>query len=150
MVQEILEGTLMNPSCRICGSPDLSLILSLGKMPLANALLTIEQLNEPEATYPLDLVFCPHCSLVQITETVPPEKLFREYLYFSSFSDTMLRHAEQLVGYLISSRHLDERNLVVELASNDGYLLQYYQRKGIPVLGIGPAVNIARVAQEER
>jgi SAM-dependent methyltransferase len=126
------------------------LILSLGKVPLANALLAPEELHEPEATYPLDLAFCPHCSLVQITETVPPERLFREYLYFSSFSDTMLRHAEQLVGYLISSRHLDEGSLVVELASNDGYLLQYYQRKGIPVLGIEPAVNIARVAQEER
>ena len=140
----------MHPSCRICGSPDLSLILSLGKMPLANALLTIEQLNEPEATYPLDLVFCPHCSLVQITETVPPEKLFREYLYFSSFSDTTLQHSKDLVERILAWRHLDNKSLVVEIASNDGYLLQYYQRKGIPALGIEPAVNIARVAQEER
>ncbi|MFQ6027093.1 MAG: class I SAM-dependent methyltransferase [Dehalococcoidia bacterium] len=139
-----------SPVCRICGYPDLRLILSLGKMPLANALLSAEQQEEPEANYPLDLAFCRRCALVQIMETVPPEKLFREYLYFSSFSETMLRHAEQLVGRLIASRRVDGNSLVVEVASNDGYLLQYYQRRGIPVLGIEPAVNIARVAQEER
>jgi SAM-dependent methyltransferase len=95
-------------------------------------------------------VFCPNCSLVQITETVPPEKLFREYLYFSSFSDTMLRHARQLVDELIASRKLGVENLVVELASNDGYLLQYYKQAGVRVLGIEPAVNIAKVAEQER
>jgi SAM-dependent methyltransferase len=137
-------------ACRVCGSRDLRLILSLGEMPLANSLLTVEQLTEPEATYPLDLVFCPQCALVQITETIPPETLFREYLYFSSFSDTMLRHAEQLVERLCVSRHLGAGSLVVEVASNDGYLLQYYRRRGVPVLGIEPAVNIARVAQNER
>lgn len=140
----------MNPLCRICGAPDLRLILSLGKMPLANLLLTPEQLLGPEVVYPLDLVFCSRCTLVQITETVPPEMLFREYLYFSSFSDTMLQHAEQLVERLIPLRHLDGQSLVVEVASNDGYLLQYYLRHGIPVLGIEPAVNIARVAQKDR
>jgi len=140
----------MNPSCRICGSPDLKLILPLGKMPLANSLLTREQLHEPEAVYPLDVVFCCRCTLVQLMETVSPEKLFREYLYFSSFSDTMLQHSEQLVRGLIALRNLDDKSLVVEIASNDGYLLQYYLRQGIPVLGIEPAVNIARVAQAER
>jgi SAM-dependent methyltransferase len=138
------------PVCRSCGEAGLELVLSLGRTPLANALLTIEQLDQPEPTYPLDLAFCPHCALVQITETVPPEKLFREYLYFSSFSDTILRHAEELVGRLIASRRLDGNSLVVEIASNDGYLLQYYQQQGIPVLGIEPAVNVARVAREER
>ncbi len=139
-----------SPVCRICGYPDLRLILSLGKMPLANALLSAEQLEEPEAVYPLNPVFCRRCTLVQITETVSPEKLFREYFYFSSFSETMLRHAEQLVRRLIASRRMDKKSLVVEVGSNDGYLLQYYHRQGIPVLGIEPAVNIARVAQEER
>jgi SAM-dependent methyltransferase len=138
------------PVCRSCGEAGLELVLSLGQTPLANALLTAEQLDQPEPTYPLDLAFCPHCTLVQITETVPPEKLFREYLYFSSFSDTMLRHAEDLVGRLIASRRLDSTSLVVEIASNDGYLLQHYHRQGIPVLGIDPAVKVARVAQEER
>jgi 2-polyprenyl-3-methyl-5-hydroxy-6-metoxy-1,4-benzoquinol methylase len=137
-------------ACRSCSAENLITILSLGSTPLANSLLTTEQLNEPEAVYPLDLAFCPNCTLVQITETVPAEKLFREYLYFSSFSDTMLVHARELVEVVIQSRRLDSNSLVVEIASNDGYLLQYYKQAGIPVLGIEPAVNIARVASEER
>lgn len=134
--------------CRSCGQPGLVEILSLGRTPLANALLTAEQLDGEEPTYPLDLAFCPRCALVQITETVPPEELFLEYLYYSSFSDTMLRHAKELVGQLISSRQLGSDSLVVELASNDGYLLQYYKQAGIAVLGIEPAANVARVAAE--
>ena len=136
--------------CRSCGYPDLELVLSLGKMPLANAFLAAGQLDQPESAYPLDLAFCPHCALVQITETVPPEQLFQKYLYFSSFSDTMLRHAQQIVERLIASRRLEANSLVVEVGSNDGYLLQYYKEVGIPVLGVEPAVNVARVAQEER
>ena len=84
------------PVCRVCGASGLKAVLSLGHTPLANALLEAEQLAKPEPCYPLDLAFCPRCSLVQITETVPPEKLFREYAYFSSFSDTMLQHARDL------------------------------------------------------
>jgi len=137
-------------ACRSCGHNDLSAVLSLGRTPLANALLTTSQLTEPEASYPLDLVFCSHCSLVQITETVPPEKLFGEYLYLSSFSDTLLRHARELAESLIKSRKLDERSLVLEVASNDGYLLQNYHLAGIPVLGIEPAANIARIAESEK
>ncbi|HKS10670.1 MAG TPA: class I SAM-dependent methyltransferase [Pyrinomonadaceae bacterium] len=136
-------------ACRSCGYTELQNVLSLGRTPLANALLTTEQLSEPEATYPLELVFCPRCSLVQITETVPPEKLFRDYVYFSSFSDTMLRHAENLSASLIGSKHLEAESLVIEVASNDGYLLQYYKRAGVPVLGIEPATNIAQVAQQK-
>ncbi len=139
-----------NKSCRSCGESGLEEVLSLGHTPLANALLNREQLDRPEENYPLDLAFCPRCSLVQITKTVPPEKLFGEYLYFSSFSDTMLRHAEEVVGRLVPSRGLGSESLVVEIASNDGYLLQYYKRAGVPVLGIEPATNVARVAEEER
>jgi SAM-dependent methyltransferase len=117
-------------------------------MPLANALLRLEQLHDLEPTYPLVLAFCSECTLVQITETVPPETLFREYLYFSSFSDTLLRHAGDLVTRLIDTRRLNAGHLVVELASNDGYLLQYYQKRGIAVLGVEPARNIAEVARE--
>jgi len=135
--------------CRSCGSPQLEVVLSLGQTPLANSLLTQAQLTEPEPTYPLDLAFCPRCALLQITETVPPEQLFREYLYFSSFSDTMLQHAEALADELIPSRGLSAQSLVVEVASNDGYLLQFYQRRGIPVLGIEPALNVAKVAIEQ-
>src|SRR5262245_41374024 len=100
LVQVFLRGGVVNDqqyACRSCGQIGLQPLLSLGRTPLANALLTVEQLKAPEPTYPLDLVFCPSCTLVQITETVPPEQLFREYLYFSSFSDTILQHAQELV-----------------------------------------------------
>jgi SAM-dependent methyltransferase len=138
------------PKCRSCSATELVSILNLGSTPLANALLTEPELTEPEETYPLELVFCSACALVQITETVSPEKLFRDYFYRSSFSDTMLRHAEALVLELISARGLGQTSLAMEVASNDGYLLQYYRQKNIPVLGIEPAANIARVAREER
>ncbi len=132
--------------CRLCGSTNLVSVLSLGKTPLANALLTEEQLAQPEPTYPLELVFCSECSLVQITETVPPEELFANYLYFSSYSDTMLQHSRQIVERLISQCGLTADSLAVEIASNDGYLLQYYVQAGVQVLGIEPAHNIAEVA----
>lgn len=115
---------------------------------MANSLLTAEQLGEPEDSYPLEVVFCHECALLQITETVPAEKLFREYLYFSSFSSTMLNHARDLAALVIESHKLDHKSLVIEIASNDGYLLQFYQQSGIPVLGIEPATNVARIARE--
>jgi SAM-dependent methyltransferase len=139
-----------SPMCRSCGATELRPILDLGWTPLANALLTAEQLTEPEPVYPLELVFCPACTLVQITETVPPEMLFRDYLYFSSFSDAMLGHARAIVERILTLQPLDANSLAVEIASNDGYLLQYYRQAGIPVLGIEPALNIARVAREQR
>src|SRR3972149_1262649 len=133
--------------CRICGFEDLVPVLSLGSLPLANALLKAEQLSEPEPRFPLDVVLCPNCSLLQITETVPPELLFRNYPYFSSFSDTMLRHAHALAKNLTESLNLTSKNLVIEVASNDGYLLQYFTQMDIPVLGIEPATNIVSVAE---
>ena len=136
--------------CRSCGHTNLKTIISLGRTPLANALLRADQLDEPENTYPLELAVCPHCSLVQITETVPPEILFRDYPYFSSFSTTMLRHAEVLVTQLIHDRRLGPQSLVMEIASNDGYLLQYYKRAGFEVLGVEPASNIAQVAEQNQ
>ncbi len=135
-------------ACRSCGNADIVPILSLGRTPLANALLTREQLGQPEETFPLDLVFCPRCALVQITETVSPEKLFHEYFYFSSFSDTVLQNAHLLADSLIRRCNLNKDSLVVEVASNDGYLLKNYKERGIPVLGIEPALNIARVAEK--
>jgi SAM-dependent methyltransferase len=136
--------------CRSCGGENLVKVLSFGSTPLANSLLTASQLNAEEAKYPLELVFCRSCTLVQITETVPAETLFRHYLYFSSFSDTMLNHVRELAERLIKSRQLNGDSLVMEIASNDGYLLQNYKAAGISVLGIEPAVNIARVAAEQR
>ena len=134
--------------CRACGARNLKLVLSLGKMPLANSLLTAEQLDKPEPVFPLDVTFCPDCALVQITETVPPEVLFRDYLYFSSFSDALVAHARQNVQKLLAARKLGPDSLVVEIASNDGYLLQFFKQAGVPVLGIEPATNIAKVAVE--
>ena len=137
-------------ACRICGQVGLNSILSLGKTPLANALLREDQLDDGENTWPLELAWCPDCSLAQITETVPPEILFREYAYFSSFSDTMVAHAKTIADRLRETRKLGPNSLAVEIASNDGYLLQWYHKAGIPVLGIEPAQNIARVAEAER
>jgi SAM-dependent methyltransferase len=117
---------------------------------LANSLLSKTQADEPEPRFRLDLVFCHSCSLVQITESVSPEALFRDYPYFSSFSDTMLRSAESLSARMAAERGLSAGSLVIEIASNDGYLLQYYMRSGIPVLGIEPAENVAAVAVRER
>lgn len=138
-----------NSNCRLCGSATLETILSLGETPLANHLLAEDELHLQEDCYPLTLVFCPACSLAQIRETVDPEKLFREYLYFSSFSDTTLKNAADIAGRMISSLSLDGNSLVAEVASNDGYLLQNFQQRGIPVLGIEPAENIAAVSREK-
>jgi len=144
-----LHTNTVPAACRSCGNAHLETVLSLGQTPLANSLLTKDDLARPEPTFPLDLAFCPDCALVQITETVPPETLFREYLYFSSFSDEIQRHAEGLSRRLIDSLGLGADSLVVEAASNDGYLLRHYQRAGVPVLGIEPALNVARVAIEQ-
>jgi SAM-dependent methyltransferase len=134
--------------CRSCGAAPLADVLSLGRTPLANALRNEASLALPEPTYPLDLAFCPACSLLQITLSVPPEQLFRDYAYFSSYSDTMLRHATSLARRLVRQLELGRDCLAVEAASNDGYLLKTYRAAGVPVLGIEPARNVARVARE--
>ncbi len=136
------------PTCRSCGAGPLAPVLDLGRTPLANALLTAEVLTRPEATYPLELCLCPACALLQLSEAVPPEMLFADYPYFSSYSDTMTRHAEALATKLMAERQLGPSSLVVELASNDGYLLRHYKERGVPVLGVEPAANVARVAVE--
>lgn len=136
--------------CRACGphAAPLELVLDLGRTPLANRLLRADQLADPEPTFPLDLVRCPACTLVQITETVPPDELFREYAYFSSFSDTMLRHAAASASRLADELKLGPTSLVVEAASNDGYMLRNFVARGVPVLGVEPARNIAEVARK--
>src|SRR3954447_25678792 len=107
--------------CRSCGGHWLELFLSLGKTPLADALVSHEQLELPEEYFPLEVAFCPDCTLVQILEEVPAQKLFVDnYLYFSSFSDDLLRHSWDHVDELVESRGLGSDSLVVELASNDG------------------------------
>ena len=142
--------SLTMPSCRSCGSADLTTFLSLGKVPLVDALLREEDLHKPEGRYPLEVAFCGTCSLVQIFETVPPEVLFgRDYPYYSSFSDTLLEHSRSNAHSLIASLKLGASSLVMELASNDGYLLQYFAERNIPVLGIDPAEGPAQVATKK-
>jgi SAM-dependent methyltransferase len=135
--------------CRSCGSPRGAMILDLGVQPLANNLLRPEDLSKPEPKFPLRLAVCQECWLLQIVDLVPPVQLFSEYLYFSSFSDLMLRHAKQAAERYIAEFALGQNSLVVEVASNDGYFLQYFKGGGVPCLGVEPAANIAKVAQEK-
>src|SRR3990167_7592347 len=121
-------------NCRSCNA-DLDMpIISLGETPLANALLTKDMLELEESKFPLNLHFCKECSLVQIIHSVSPEILFKDYCYYSSFSDTMTRSAQKLVNRLIKHYDLNQDSLVIEIASNDGYLLQFYHKKQISVL----------------
>ncbi len=136
-------------ACRSCGNPELEIIIDFGHTPLADALVTEAQLGQPEITAPLDLAVCPNCSLAQITEVVPPEILFcRDYPYFSSVSAALLEHFGGSARSLIQSRHLDANSLVIEAASNDGYMLKNFVEVGIPVLGIDPAEGPAKAALE--
>lgn len=135
--------------CRSCGAEDLEPVLALGDMPLSDRLVDPAEDASVEPRIPLTLVFCPECTLVQIEETVRPEVLFGEdYPYFSSYSDTLLDHSRRNVQALIERYRLASEDLVVELASNDGYLLQFFAEAGIEVLGIDPAPGPAAVALE--
>lgn len=136
-------------ACRSCGGQGLEAVLDLGQTPLADRLLTPEQLKQPEPMFPLEVGFCPSCGLMQILETVPPSVLFCEdYPYYSSFSDALLKHSKENALDLIERRQLTESSLVVELASNDGYLLKNYVENDIPVLGIDPAEGPAKAAEQ--
>ncbi|MBD3244259.1 MAG: methyltransferase domain-containing protein [Chitinivibrionales bacterium] len=136
-------------TCRSCGCNTLETILDLGESPLADRFPSEEQLRGPEPFYPLKAAFCTECSLVQILETVPPEVLFCDsYPYYSSFSPKLLEHSRENVLDIIKQKPLGEYSLVVELASNDGYLLRNYVEHGIPVLGIDPADGPAAKARE--
>lgn len=137
------------PTCFSCGNSELRSILDYGQTPLADRLLTKEQLDEPELTAPLELVFCPDCRLVQITESVSPEILFsKDYPYFSSVSPALLEHFRESAMAIIQSQKLKSNNLVIEAASNDGYMLKNFVEMGIPVLGIDPAQGPAETARK--
>ena len=132
-------------ACRSCDGPELLPVLDLGEQPLANAFRRPAD-TSPEARYPLALVFCPACSLVQLTGNVPPAELFDDYPYFSSYSDSMVEAMRLLADRLTTAEGLDGDSLVVEVASNDGYLLKHYLERGVAVLGVEPAANVAQVA----
>ena len=138
--------------CRSCGGTHLTTFLSLGNLPLSDGFISQQQLasTSEDKRYPLDVAFCSDCALVQILDTVPPETLFdQDYPYFSSFTDSLLKHSAAHVAERIEDRKLTKDSLVVELASNDGYLLQYYAREGIPVLGIDPAPGPVEAARDK-
>ncbi|MGH9502224.1 MAG: methyltransferase domain-containing protein [Terriglobales bacterium] len=132
--------------CRFCGSVLRRTFCDLGMSPPCESNLSAGQLNQMEAFYPLHVFICEQCFLVQLEEYVSPENIFTEYAYFSSFSDSWLAHAKAYTDLMVERFALDGKSLVVELASNDGYLLQYFMEKGVPVLGIEPAVNVAKEA----
>ncbi len=139
----------LHTTCRSCERSGLEVFLDLGQTPLADRILTAEQLKEEEPFYPLEVAFCSNCGLVQILETLPPEVLFCDkYPYYSSFSRALLEHSKCNVRDLIHSRNLGPESFVVELASNDGYLLKNYVENGVPCLGIDPADGPAIAAEK--
>lgn len=136
-------------ACRGCGNKEFEVFLDLGETPLADALVEESRLSLEEEKFPLQVAFCEECSLVQITEDVDPEKLFVDnYLYFSSFSPALLSHSREHAMGLINSQGLDSESLVVEIASNDGYLLKNFVENNIPVLGLDPAPDQAMKAND--
>lgn len=136
----------MQLCCRSCGKALEHVVVDLGVSPLSNRYLRDEDLEGLEPFYPLKLRVCDACWLVQIPEFVPPSDIFRDYAYFSSFSDSWLAHCRNYVDMIVERLALSSDSQVVELASNDGYLLQYFIEKNIPALGIEPAANVAEAA----
>jgi 2-polyprenyl-3-methyl-5-hydroxy-6-metoxy-1,4-benzoquinol methylase len=129
--------------CRFCNTELRHIFVDLGMSPPCESYLRIDQLDQMEPFYPLNVYVCKNCFLVQLPTYVNPEEIFSNYAYFSSYSDTWLRHSETYTEMIIERLGLNERSHVVEVASNDGYLLQYFVARGVPVLGIEPAANVA-------
>ena len=133
-------------ACLFCGTTLRHTLVDLGMSPLCESYLATDQLNQMEPFYPLHVWVCEQCFLVQVQEYVRPEHIFSDYAYFSSYSDSWLRHAKTYTERMVTRLGLDAGSQVIEVGSNDGYLLQYFVAQGIPVLGIEPAANVARVA----
>jgi SAM-dependent methyltransferase len=134
-------------ACRFCGAPLSEVFVDLGASPLANSYLEPEDLGRAEAFYPLAVYTCGECLLVQLPEAERPEAIFSDYAYFSSFSDSWLRHAEAYAEAMIERFGFGAGHQVIEIASNDGYLLRWFKAWGVPVLGVEPAGNVAQVAE---
>ena len=135
--------------CRFCAEPLTHTFVDLGLSPLCQTVIEPTQLHLGEMFYPLNVFICEHCLLVQLLEYVPPEEIFTEYAYFSSFIDALVNQAADYADMMTERFALDAEKLVVEIASNDGYLLQHFVKKGIPVLGIEPAANVAAAAEQK-
>lgn len=135
--------------CRFCGTKLQDTFVDLGMSPLSNSYIKPENLQRKESFYPLHAYVCRECFLVQLEEFESPESIFSDYAYFSSYSDTWLKHAFEYANMMIHRFHLNSYSKVIEIASNDGYLLQYFKEKNIPVLGIEPAKNVAVEAEKK-
>ena len=135
-------------NCRFCGNDLSQIFLDLGITPLANSFLKKSELNNNESFFPLQVYVCEKCYLFQLKQFQTPNEIFSNYAYFSSYSSSWLKHAENYVEMILERFPLNQNSLVIELASNDGYLLQYFNKKNIPVLGIEPAENVAKIAIE--
>ena len=135
-------------TCRGCGGANLSQFLSLGDLPLANAFLTADQLQEPEARFPLEVYFCRDCALIQLLHVVNPQVLFSNYIYRTGTNKTIAQHNAALAQAAVQKTGLRSGDLVLEVASNDGSLLQCFRQRGMRTLGVEPAENIAEVARE--
>lgn len=144
-----LEDLVSRPglSCRFCGAPLSHVFVDLGVSPLANSYLEPADLGKAEPFYPLTVYVCDQCFLVQLPEEERPEAIFSDYAYFSSYSESWLRHAETYARRMIERFGFGPDHQVVEVASNDGYLLRWFKERGVPVLGIEPAANVAEAAQ---
>jgi len=140
---------ILSLNCRFCNEALTKIFADLGISPLSNAFLKKEMLGDLEKKYPLCAYVCDNCFLVQLSEFEKPENIFGDYAYFSSYSSTWIQHAEDYVSMMMEKFDFDKKSLVVEIASNDGYLLQFFKKKNIPILGIEPAVNVAKVAKEK-
>jgi 2-polyprenyl-3-methyl-5-hydroxy-6-metoxy-1,4-benzoquinol methylase len=136
------------PACRFCGAPLTQTLADLGSTPLSNSYLRAADLERMEPTYPLHARVCGSCFLVQLESFESPQHIFSDYAYFSSYSDSWLKHAREYAGMAAKRFGLNAGSRVIEIASNDGYLLRWFKDMGIPVLGIEPAANVARVAEE--
>ena len=135
--------------CRLCGSTDLHSVVDLGATPPCERFLTADQLDDPEPTYPLHLRVCRDCLLAQVPPLITPEDTFTEYAYFSSFSTSWVAHAERFVTAAATRLGLDDHSFVVEVASNDGYLLQHVVQRGIRCLGVEPSANVGQAARDK-
>jgi predicted TPR repeat methyltransferase len=135
--------------CRFCGVRLEHTVVDLGMSPLCESYVSADRLNCVEPFYPLHVWVCSECFLVQVEEYVTGEEIFTDYAYFSSYSESWLAHSKRYVDQMIEQLHLTPESRVIEVASNDGYLLQYFVHRGIPVLGIEPAANVAKVAEEK-
>ncbi|HNB54719.1 MAG TPA: methyltransferase domain-containing protein, partial [Anaerolineales bacterium] len=144
-----MTSSVPTPTCRFCGAPLSVTVVDLGMSPLCESFLPADQINQMEPFFPLHVYVCEKCYLVQLEEYVSPEHIFTEYAYFSSYSTAWLKHASDYTDLMTERFGLNKDSFVVELASNDGYLLQYFVQKGIPALGIEPAKNVAKVAEEK-